>query len=283
VTPASLDPAIARELVQIAEGAARSVGPQLRAAFQEVGPVSTKRDFHDVVTDHDRRAEETIRAFLQREAPDSRVCGEELGVDGEADLVWYVDPIDGTNNFISGIPFFCVSIGAVWKSQLAAGVIYDPLRPELFAASAGGAFCNGVPLAPRGASTDREAMLLTSYPTHRRWEYAPDERSDVERFAEMVTSFRTVRRLGSAALALAYVAAGRAEVVFHDSISPWDVAAGILLIRCAGGVYIPLPPTAQHRDAPWLAPSFLAHVKEFDLQESCLAPIARARPGPGAA
>src|SRR5206468_6966306 len=141
-------------------------------------------------TDHDRRSEETIRKYLLSGAPGSEICGEELGVNGEADLIWYVDPIDGTNNFISGIPFFCVSIGAAWKGRLVAGVIYDPIRPELFSADAGRALCNGIPLASHGKPTDRESMLVTSYPTHRRWEYAPDERTDVERFTEMVNRFR---------------------------------------------------------------------------------------------
>src|SRR5438477_8193911 len=272
---ALLDPAIGRELGETAEGAALSVGQQLRDAFRHAGPVGTKRDFHDVVTDHDRRSEETIRKYLLSRVPDCQICGEELGVEGQADLVWYIDPIDGTNNFISGIPFFCVSIGAAWKRQLVAGVIYDPIREELFSASARGVYCNGTPIVSSGPLNERECTLVTSYPSHRRWDYPPDDRTDVERFTEMVSCFRSVRNLGSAALSLAYVAAGRAGVAFNSSISPWDVAAGILMIEQAGGVYIPLPATEPHRQAPWLAPGFLAHVGGFDLEQSCMAAIAR--------
>src|SRR5690242_4467789 len=123
----------------------------LREAFRDPGPVGTKRDFHDVVTEHDRRAEETIREFLLARLPESSIVGEELGAADEAEVTWYVDPIDGTNNFCSGVPFFCVSIGATWRGQLAAGVIYDPVRQELFQASAAGAWCNGEPLTSAGA------------------------------------------------------------------------------------------------------------------------------------
>src|SRR5207245_664062 len=118
---------ISRRLAELASGAAQAVGPQLLAAFTDVGAVQTKRDFHDVVTEHDRRSEQTIRDYLGAAMPESRVCGEEFGGDGDAEVVWYVDPIDGTNNFVSHIPFWCISIGATYRGQLAAGVIYDPL------------------------------------------------------------------------------------------------------------------------------------------------------------
>ncbi|HEX6511919.1 MAG TPA: inositol monophosphatase family protein [Chloroflexota bacterium] len=267
----------AKRLVEIASGAALAVADQVLDAFRDVGAVDTKRDFHDPVTEHDRRTEETIRRALASAAPESRVCGEELGGGGEAELVWFVDPIDGTNNFVSGIPLFCISIGAVWRGELAAGVVYDPVRRELFSATREGAFCNGARLTASGAQHEREAMLVTSYPTHRAWTFAPkDGRSDLQRFGEMVQRFRAVRRLGSATLALAYVAAGRVDVGFFEAIHPWDVAAGILLVRAAGGSYVPLPATPDHERAPWLAPGYLACVRGFDLDGSCMGSIARA-------
>jgi myo-inositol-1(or 4)-monophosphatase len=267
-------PSISRELARLAAAAAEAVGDQLRAAFSNAGLVQTKRDFHDVVTEHDRRSEETIREFLLSRMPESSVLGEEFGAGGDAEVVWYVDPIDGTNNFISGIPFFCVSIGATWRGQLVGGAIYEPIRSELFVASADGAFCNGRRLSSRRTAAENQATLVTSFPTHREWSCAPDPRSDVERYGEMVRRFRSVRRLGSAALTLAYVAAARIDVAFISSASPWDVAAGIALVRAAGGCCIAVPATADHVARPWLAPGCLAHVARFDLAGSCLAPIA---------
>jgi myo-inositol-1(or 4)-monophosphatase len=270
------EPAISSELAELAAAAAEAVGDQLRAAFCNAGLVQTKRDFHDVVTEYDRRSEETIREFLLGRMPESSVVGEEYGAGDDAEVVWYVDPIDGTNNFVSGIPFFCVSIGATWRGQLVAGAIYEPVRSELFVANAEGTFCNGLRLSSRRAAGEDQATLVTSFPTHREWVYAPDPTPDVERFGEMVRRFRSVRRLGSAALTLAYVAAARVDVAFISSCSPWDVAAGIALVRAAEGCCIPVPATAEHLERPWLAPGCLAHVGGFDLAGSCMAPIARA-------
>ena len=245
----------------------------LRQGFANVRQVETKRDFHDVVTQYDRDAEEAIGACLLRRVPNSAICGEEHGVRGSGEVTWYVDPIDGTANFAIGVPFFCVSIAAVQDDEVLAAVIYDPLRSEVFSACLDETTCNGQPIVSRGASADGEALLVTGFPKYRPWELAPASRSEQEIFAEMVASFRTVRRLGSAALSLAYVAAGRVDVAFDIFLNPWDVAAGALLVAGAGGAFHPIPATAEYLAAPWKASATVAHVGNFDLTTSCLASL----------
>ncbi|MEV0234402.1 inositol monophosphatase family protein [Nonomuraea sp. NPDC050786] len=253
----------ATHLLDIATEAARAVGPRLRKAFRSRPDVATKIDFHDPVTEHDRAAEETIRAIITTRLPESAIVGEEGGSTGSGDLVWYVDPIDGTANFATGLPFFCVSIAAAVRGELVAGVVYDPVREDEFSATTEGAWCNGTPLRSVGASRDREAMLLTSYPTARDMEV--DAEAALGRYGRFLTSFSAVRRPGSAALKLAHVAAGWSDAAYGTRAHPWDVAAGALLVRQAGGVYLG-DPLAQG--------DYLAHVGGFDLDGSVLAEVA---------
>lgn len=252
------------ELTAIASEAARAVGDRLRKAFRSRPPVDLKRDFQDPVTEHDRAAEETIRLVIGERCPGSVVVGEEGGIQGEGEITWYVDPIDGTANFAAGLPFFCVSIAAAIDDELVAGVVYDPVREDEFTASLNGAWCNGVPIRSKGATRDREAMLLTSYPTPRL--LAEDGQEVLRRYGGLLTSFAALRRPGSAALKLAHVAAGWADVAYGQLASPWDVAAGALLVRQAGGVYL---------GDPLLKGDYLAHVAGFDLEGSALAEVMR--------
>jgi myo-inositol-1(or 4)-monophosphatase len=257
----------ATQLLDTASEAARAVGPRLRKAFRSRPAVATKRDFHDPVTEHDRAAEETIRTVITARWPGSAIVGEEGGVTGSGELRWYVDPIDGTANFAAGLPFFCVSIAAAVAGELVAGVVYDPVRDDEFTASTLGAWCNGTPIRSKGASRDREAMLLSSYPTPLDLEL--DGERALRRFGRFLESFAAVRRPGSAALKLAHVAAGWADVAYGTRSHPWDVAAGALLVRQAGGVYVGDP--LEEGD-------YLAHVGGFDLRASALAEVA---PGAG--
>lgn len=267
---------LSARLRAVASQAAREVGSLLRDGFDEHRPASSKADFHDLVTGHDRLAEQAIRRHLAAAVPASRVIGEEEGITGSGDVTWYVDPIDGTNNFASGVPFFCVAIGAAYHGQLVAGVVYDPLREELFAADLRDATVNGSPMRSGGATHARGALLATDFPTHHGPGFGAGDRSDAERFGEMIREFRTVRRLGSGELTLAYVAAGRIDVTLGLQARPWDVAAGSMLVRAAGGAFVPL--SAPEGDAPdWAAPSYLATVRGFDLASSCLADLTGAR------
>ncbi|SNS57269.1 myo-inositol-1(or 4)-monophosphatase [Actinomadura meyerae] len=284
----NVDVPASRELAGIAELAARATGDRLRTAFRSRPEVATKSDMHDPVTEHDRAAEEIIREVLAKETPGSLVVGEEGGArasdgaqdggrdggedGGEDGVRWYVDPIDGTANFAVGLPFFCVSIGAVAGGEVVAGAVYDPVRDEMFSASLGGATCDGERIESRGADRDATAVLATSYPSARELELGRDEA--LHRFGRMVDAFATLRRPGSAALTLAHVAAGWTDVAYDPSINAWDIAAALLLVRQAGGTYLPLggePGAPDHE-----APGYLAHVGGFDLAGSVLSEVAGA-------
>lgn len=257
-------------LAAAAVEAARSVGDLLREGFRSTVPADTKADFHDLVTEHDRNAEMTIRTVLSTRVPGSRIVGEESGVAGDGAVTWYVDPIDGTNNFASGVPFFCVSIGATLAGRLVAGVVYDPVRDELFVAGDDGATLNGVPIEVRDTRSDAAAVLATDFPTHDTSRLAATGIADFDRLATMVRSFRTVRRLGSGALMLAYVAAGRLDVTLGTTAKPWDVAAGALLVEAAGGRYLSLHHAEDDNQHPWETRAYLAHGGDFDLDHSYL-------------
>ncbi|TDC63056.1 inositol monophosphatase [Actinomadura sp. GC306] len=261
-----------RELAAIAELAARTTGDRLRTAFRSRPAIDLKLDFHDPVTEHDRAAEETIREVLGEQTPGCVVVGEEGGVQGrDTSVRWYVDPIDGTANFAVGLPFFCTSIAAVADGELVAGVVYDPVHDDMFTASLDGAFCNGEPIRSTGATSDQGAVIATSYPSPH--DLAEGDRAEtLRRYGDLIGGFATVRRPGSAALTLAHVAAGWTDVAYDSWINAYDIAAGLLLVRQAGGTYLPLRGKPGGDD--WDAPGYLACVAGFDLAGSAIAEIA---------
>lgn len=269
-----------RELARIAEIAARATGDRLRGAFRSRPEVAVKRDFHDPVTEHDRAAEETIREVLAEHTPGSVVVGEEGGTRGDGEgspagaVRWYVDPIDGTANFAAGLPFFCTSIAAVVGSEVVAGVVYDPVRDDMFTAALDGATCNGEPIRSAGATEDRTGVIVTGYPNARELKRAGD--AALRNYARLIESFATVRRPGSAALCLAHVAAGWSDAAYGTSVNAWDVSAGLLLVRRAGGTYLPLGGEPGGDD--WDAPGYVACVGGFDLAGSVLSEIAGLAP-----
>lgn len=256
-------------LREAAEEAAEQVGGLLREGFAAPGSAETKGDPHDLVTAYDRRAEARIRDRILHYFPDSRIVGEEGGSRGTGALTWYVDPIDGTSNFAGGVPFFCVSIGVELDGELVAGVVYDPLREDLFAADLNGAARNGVPMASLGASIEALAVLATDYPDPRQEGVDNHGRPETEIFGELLHSFRTVRRLGSGALTLAYVAAGQLDATLGVNSKPWDVAAGIMLVTAAGGQFRPAPATAGSFPH-WASEAYAATVGNFDFEASRL-------------
>lgn len=264
------------KLLDVAERAARSVEELLIGAFANGVATEEKSSFHDVVTHYDQESEHRIIEHILHQWPDSRICAEESGTRGSGSVEWYIDPIDGTNNFASGIPFFCVSIAAKVDGRLVAGVINDPVRGELFSASVAGAHLNGMPLVSSGSTHDKDCALVTSFPKHHTWPHRPTAvTSDLELYGSLVQTFRTVRRLGSCALSLAYVAAGRIDALFNVGVHPWDVAAGMLLVEQAGGMYRALGMPDGSEVEPWHQPDFIAHVEPFDLERSCLGVLVR--------
>jgi myo-inositol-1(or 4)-monophosphatase len=246
-----------RHLAAVAAEAATAVAGDLRAAFRGVIEVGFKRDEHDPVTEHDRRAEERIREVLLAAVPDSTVVGEEGGrTDGDGHVAWYVDPIDGTANFARGLAFFCTSIGAVLDGRVVAGAILDPIAGHLFTADLEGARLGDRPLVSAGRVDEAGALLICSYPNAR------DVGADGERglgwYADLVTRYGTVRRPGSAALSLAHVAAGWADAALGTSVSAWDVCAARLLVTRAGGHYRPFGGEG------WDQPRYVAHTADLD-------------------
>jgi myo-inositol-1(or 4)-monophosphatase len=260
--------ALSRHLLEIATGAARDAGAYF-APFAGRIEFAEKKGFYDPVTECDKESERRIIERILRDHPDSTIIGEEGGQQGSGAVHWYVDPIDGTNNFVAGVPFFCVSIAAALGDQLLAGVIYDPSRDELFAASTAGATCNGEPIRSSGSTTDSRSTLLTEFPRSGR----PLQENDLEYFGRLIRPFRAVRRIGSTALHIAYVAAGRADATFGMGTNSWDVAAGVMLVQQAGGRYLVPPGHPEWSARPWLSPHYLAVTAELDLEQSVVGEV----------
>ena len=247
-----------RRLVDTAARAARLVEAPLLAAFRSQMEVDYKVDRHDPVTVHDRRSEAMIRDFIFAEVPDSTFMGEEGGSIGDGEVRWYVDPIDGTANFARGIAFWCVSVAAVVGDEIVAGAILDPVTGNLFTGSAEGAWLNGQPMWSRGCPDESRAVLITGYPVSR--DFRLDGRDvALERFGRLTETFATLRRPGSAALSLAHVAAGWVDAAAGFGVNPWDVTAAILILRQAGGRYLPQSLGRVAADAPaHLHPGYVA-------------------------
>ena len=195
----------------------------------------------DLVTVADRAAEKLIRERLGEAFPEHGVYGEEGTRERmEGELRWYVDPLDGTTNFAHGFPQFCVSLGleqrpagldAGQDGTIVAGVIYDPMRDELYTAERGrGARLNGKPMRVSKTPELAESLIATGFPSRKR-----HDSPNVHFYHEFTLRSHGVRRAGSAALDLAYVAAGRLEAFWEFNLNPWDTAAGILLVEEAGG------------------------------------------------
>lgn len=188
---------------------------------------------NDFVSRADRESEAAVIETIRRSAPDDSILGEEGGASpGSSTREWIVDPLDGTSNFIAGFPFWCVSIGVRDRGRLSAGVVWDPLRSEMFhAVSGAGAYRNGEPLRISKRDGVEGAFLATGFPFRDR------DRIDeyLALFRELFLKARAIRRAGSAALDLAYVAAGVFDGFFEFRLSPWDIAAGAVLVAEAGG------------------------------------------------
>ncbi|REJ07236.1 inositol monophosphatase [Microbacterium bovistercoris] len=236
-----------RHLRRVAEGAALSVRDQLRAAFRGAMTVDHKKDARDVVTVHDKNAEKTISAYIFEHEPDSQILGEEGGAVGEGRVSWFVDPIDGTSNFIDGIAFWCVSVAAAIDGRVVGAAILDPMADDMFSADLSGAWLNGEPLRSVGHPTEAEATLITGYPNAR--DLAAHGGTALTDFAELVLAFRAVRRPGSAALTLSHVAAGWSDAACGFNVNPWDISAAELIVTQAGGTYIPLAVGQSERPA----------------------------------
>lgn len=221
-------------LLNIAIQAARQASKTLLRHMDRLDSlvVNHKARF-DFVTEVDRRSEQEIIHVIHKAYPDHAILGEESGYTEGNDYCWVIDPLDGTTNYIHGFPHFCISIAVKNQNQLEAGVIYDPIRNELFTAARGqGAALNERRIRTSSVHKLTDALIGTGFP-HRVMEHLP---AFIKAF-ELVSSQCTgVRRSGSAALDLAYVAAGRLDAYWEGHLKEWDMAAGVLLIKEAGGM-----------------------------------------------
>lgn len=220
------------ELLKVAEEAALAGARELNAWRGRF--TARQKGRHDLVTDADLASERAIRAVISRHFPEHGVLGEEAPVREqlEREYCWVVDPLDGTTNYVHGFPCYGVSVAVARGAQLMAGVFYDPTREECFSAAAGnGATLNGASIATSDATKLGEALLAVSFPAN-----LTRESPDLESFLQVAPKCQAVRRSGSAALNLAYVACGRLDGHWAHVIYPWDAAAGVLLVQEAGGV-----------------------------------------------
>lgn len=212
---------------------ARRAGALLLAGLDRPHDIELKSPF-EVVTDVDRASEELIVTAIREAFPEHAILAEEGGsIGGKSDLTWLLDPLDGTNNYAHGFPFFSVSIALVRGREPILAVIYDPLRDELFSAERGrGAYLNNRPIRVSPTATLARALVSTGFAYDY---YAHSGDNNLREFDRLQARTQGVRRAGSAALDLAYVACGRLDAHWELRLKPWDMAAGGLLVLEAGG------------------------------------------------
>jgi myo-inositol-1(or 4)-monophosphatase len=228
------------EFAHVAEGIARQAGALLRG-FYEKGVAAEYKGDVDLVTEADRASEALVVQRLKAAFPTHGIYGEEGTRDHlDAEYRWYVDPLDGTTNFAHGFPAFCVVLGLEHRppglaadadGEIIAGVTYDPLRDEMFVAEKGrGAWLNGRPIKVSKTKILAESLTATGFPSHKR-----HRSPNIHFYQQMTLRSHGVRRAGSAALDLAYVACGRLDGFWEFNLNPWDTSSGVLLVQEAGG------------------------------------------------
>jgi myo-inositol-1(or 4)-monophosphatase len=221
-----------REILNYAVSIARGAGKILKSHYGEEQSIHFKGEI-DLVTDVDREAELYIMELIREKYPAHSILTEESPpVDVGGDFRWIVDPLDGTTNYAHGYPFFSVSIGLEYKGKVVAGVVYDPLREELFSAISGeGANLNGNPIRVSSITQLRRSLLATGFP----YDINESERNNIDYFEAYARKGQALRRDGSAALDLCYLACGRFDGFWELKLKPWDIAAGYLIVTESGG------------------------------------------------
>ena len=222
-----------KRYVAVASKAAMVAGSLLARHIGRPRSVRTKRSAIDLVTEIDRASERLIHTALRRAYPEFGFLGEEQGAwRPEAPYRWVVDPLDGTNNFVHGFPMFGVSIGLQHSGTMLAGVIYDPMRRELFTATkGGGSFLNGKRIAVSSTRRLSRSLVATGFSSS----FLRRDQPYLGWFRALQRRSHGVRRIGSTVFCLAAVAAGRLEGFYERDLWPWDMAAGMLLVEEAGG------------------------------------------------
>ncbi len=234
--PEILGSEILDQILRVALEASDAGAKVLRRWFRAQNLRVSEKELNDFVTEADRESERAILGVISKNFPDHGILAEESGASGgelSEGFQWIVDPLDGTANFLHGLPVFCISIACRWRDQMVVGVIYDPLKDDRFWASkGGGAFWNGQPMSVTGLASLDSAFLATGFPFRAK----PALDLYLKLFQDVFERARGIRRCGAAALDLAYTAAGIFDGFFEFRLSPWDVAAGGLLVEEAGGI-----------------------------------------------
>jgi myo-inositol-1(or 4)-monophosphatase len=222
------------ELLDLAVAIAREAGALQRDRFHEPRTIRTKSSAIDLVTDVDHASDALIGERLRAARPNDGILSEELGDrPGRSGVTWVIDPLDGTTNYAHGFPHFAVSIGVESAGARVVGVVYDALRDELFAAERGaGASRNGEKIHVSATTELQRSLLGTGF----AYDVHSAEIDNLDYFARFIKRAQAVRRAGSAALDLAYVACGRFDGFWELALHPWDVSAGALLVEEAGGL-----------------------------------------------
>ncbi len=221
-------------MLNIAIRAARAGGRILLRHFDHVDTLDVKsKGLHDFVSEVDRSAEQEIIEVLRQSFPDHAILAEESGVHAGNDYQWVIDPLDGTTNYLHGLPHFSISIALKYRGRLEAGVVYDPIREEMFTASRGsGAQLNDRKLRVTNRKELNQSLIGTGFP-YRDFQHLD---AYMGMFKDLATKTAGIRRPGSAALDFAYLAAGRNDGFWELGLSEWDMAAGVLIVREAGGI-----------------------------------------------
>lgn len=225
-----------QDLLDCALNAAQSAAMVLREGYGTTYGISTKSNRHDIVTEYDKKSENIIISKIKEKYPHHSFLGEESGYTPSTDsspITWVIDPLDGTLNFAHSIPIFSVSIAACRGDDIYCGVVLHPLLDELFyAVRGGGSFLNGKPISTSKQTDLDGAFLATGFPYNTQ----ENPNDCIEQFGRIAKQGMPIRRLGSAALDLCYVAAGRFDAYWEVTLQPWDLAAGQLIVQEAGGV-----------------------------------------------
>jgi myo-inositol-1(or 4)-monophosphatase len=241
---------------------ARQAGQYLRNIFHHQHAIMYKGRIN-IVTEADHGSENLIIEAIRREFPDDDILTEESpGMDRGRSARWIIDPLDGTTNYAHGFPIFCVSIALEVGGIVQLGVVYQPMLDEMFVAErGGGTFQNGNPLQVSSISGLSASLLATGFP----YDIQESEQNNIRYFNTMVVQAQAVRRAGSAALDMAYVAAGRFDGFWELKLMPWDTAAGVLLIQEAGGTVTDIVGRPYHLGGPdVLASNGLIHQQMID-------------------
>ncbi len=221
------------ELKEVLLKAARAAGDIIKEYFDGNFKIENKDTINNLVTEVDKLAEDKVISIIKETFPTHNILSEEIGaLDENSDYQWIIDPIDGTVNFAHGIPICCVSIALKHKKDLLLGAVYNPILNELFFAEKGkGAYLNDKPISVSKKVEFKKACLVTGFPY--KWPKTYDH--PIKVFERFIMEGLPVRRLGSAAIDLCWVACGRFDGFWEYNLNPWDIAAGYLIVLEAGG------------------------------------------------